>query len=621
MEHNIPQALAAIVALGIAAQWLAWRLKIPSILLLLLTGILVGPVAELLSPDDLFGKLLLPLVSLSVAVVLFEGGMTLRFRELHDEAGRVLFRLVTLGAFVTTTVAAGASRLLLGFDWPLAILLGAILTVTGPTVIGPLLRQLRIAGRAGSILKWEGIVIDPVGAILAVLVFTAIRAAGPEEATTSVARNLVGTALVGLGLGAAGAGGLLLALRKHWVPDPLQNPVTLAMVLSVSAAANLLQPESGLVAVTVMGIAVANQRMVIITHLTEFKENLTVLLISILFILLSARLRPNDLLALGWQELAFVAVLVIVARPAAVLLSTAGSPLPWQERLFLSAMAPRGIVAAAVASVFALEMADAGMEQASRLPPVVFLVIVGTVVLYGLAAGPLARRLGLARANPQGVLFVGAHAWIRAIASALKAEGVPVLLVDSNYRNAAAARMAGLRVHHGSILAEHTAEELDLGDMGRLVALTSNDEVNALACLRFLNRFGRREIYQLPFGAPAEGRHEALPPEQRGRLLFGRTTTFANMNERFGMGPSAKITRLSAAFDYEAFQAAHAEQVLPVFLIRASGQVTPFTAEDTPRPQPGDTIISLTRAKAEASTARDAGDLAMADPTSASTPE
>lgn len=621
MEHNIPQALAAIVALGIAAQWLAWRLKIPSILLLLLTGILVGPVAGLLSPDDLFGDLLLPLVSLSVAVVLFEGGMTLRFRELRDEAGRVLFRLVTLGAFVTTVIAAASSRFLLGFDWPLAILLGAILTVTGPTVIGPLLRQLRIGGRAGSILKWEGIVIDPVGAMLAVLAFTAIRAAGPEEATASVARDLFGTALVGLGLGAAGAGGLLLALRKHWVPDPLQNPVTLAAVLSASAVANLLQPESGLVAVTVMGIAVANQRMVTITHLTEFKENLTVLLISVLFILLSARLRPGDLLALGWQELAFVGVLVIVARPAAVLLSTARSPLPWQERLFLSAMAPRGIVAAAVASVFALELADAGLEQASRLPPVVFLVIVGTVVLYGLGAGPLARRLGLARANPQGVLFVGAHAWVRAMASALKAEGVPVLLVDSNHHNSAAARMAGLRVHHGSILAEHTAEELDLGDMGRLVALTSNDEVNALACLRFLNRFGRREIYQLPFGAPTEGRHEALPPEQRGRLLFGRTTTFANMDERFGTEPSAKITRLSAAFDYEAFQAAHAEQVLPVFVIRASGRVVPFTAEGAPRPQPGDTVISLTRAKAEASPARDVDDLAMADPSSASTPE
>jgi NhaP-type Na+/H+ or K+/H+ antiporter/Trk K+ transport system NAD-binding subunit len=589
---NTLASLSGIVVLGTAAQWVAARLRIPSILLLLTFGLVAGPVTGWLQLDQLFKDLLLPFVSLSVAVILFEGGLSLRFRELRGVSW-VFIQLTTIGVLVTWAISAAAARLLLGFDWGLAALLGAILVVTGPTVIGPLLRHLRLSGPAAAILKWEGIVIDPVGAVLAVLVFTALKAGGFHEATTQVAIDLGRTALVGVGLGAIAGAALLWPLRRFWIPDTLQNPVTLAAVFGTFTLANLIQPESGLLVVTVMGIAVANQRSVTVKHLMEFKESLSVLLISSLFIILAARLRREDLLGLDGWDLAFVGVLVLAARPAAVLASTLGSAVGWRDRVLLAWMAPRGIVAAAVASVFALELSHAGYPLAERLPALVFLVIVCTVLLYGLTAAPLARRLGLARPDPQGVLFLGAHGWVRALALALQEQGCPVLLIDTNWTNISAARLAGLPTYFGSILAERTREEVELGEMGRLLALTGNDEVNSLACLRYIEVFGRGEVYQLPFDAPAEGRREAVPLEQRGRLLFGPEITFSNLTDRFWEDPVAKATLLTEEFDFEAFKEMHGESVLPVLLIREGGKVVPFTVEEPPTPKPGQTVISL----------------------------
>ena len=403
------------------------------------------------------------------------------------------------------------------------------------------------------------------------------------------------TVVVGGGMGLIGAALLVVPLRRYWIPDSLQNAVSLAAVFAVFSIANHCQAESGLLAVTVMGIGLANQRWVAIKHLTEFKENLTVLLISGLFIILAARLRTEDIVRLDARSFAFVAVLVLVARPAAVLLSTVKSKLSWRERLFLCGMAPRGIVAAAVASVFALELSAAGSTQAERLVPLTFLVILGTVLLYGLSAAPLARRLGLARPNAQGVIFVGAHEWARAVAMALRDEGCPVLMVDSDRTNVAAARLAGLPVQYGSILAEHTVDVIEFGGLGRLVALTANHEVNSLACLRYIEYFGRQEVYQLPFDEGAEGRHEAVSREQRGRILFGRDTTFDRLIRFLGERPAVKVTRLTKVFDYQTFRDRHGDSLLPLFLITERGTVEVFATDGTPMPRPGQVLVSLSR--------------------------
>ncbi|HEX8199719.1 MAG TPA: cation:proton antiporter, partial [Isosphaeraceae bacterium] len=435
MTENLPVQLASIVVLGVGAQWLAWRLKLPAILLLLLAGFLAGPALEwagyrrLVDPDRLLGDLLLPVVSLSVAVILFEGGLSLNLAELVHSGG-VIRNLVTLGAAVTWGVATVAARVVLGLTWPLATLLGAILVVTGPTVIGPLLRHVKPTGRTGPILRWEGIVIDPIGAMLAVLVFEAI----PQPKLPSVLAVLLAgslkTVLIGGGIGLAGALAVVLFLRRYWIPDFLQNPVTLMTVVAAFTASNALRPESGLFAVTAMGIILANQGHVTVKPIAEFKESLTILLVSALFIVLASRLTIGQIASVGPRSVLFTLVLMLVARPAAVAVSTIGSGLSWGERAFLAAMAPRGIVAASVAAVFALRLRASGVEGADRLVPATFAVIVGTVGVYGLAATRVARRLGLSPSHP-GFLIAGANPVARAIGEALRAEGLPLLLVDT----------------------------------------------------------------------------------------------------------------------------------------------------------------------------------------------
>ncbi len=596
MEQQYLVGLAGIVVLGVGAQWLAWRLRIPSILLLLVFGVLAGPVTGFIDPDALLGGLLLPVVSLSVAVILFEGGLSLRLSELK-QVGGVFIRLISLGVAVTWVISALAAHWLIGLPWPLAAVLGSILVVTGPTVIGPMLRHLRLGGQVGSILKWEGIVIDPLGAMLAVLVFAAVRVEGVSQAASRLASGFALTALIGTGLGALAALAFVIPLRRYWIPDSLQNAASLAAVFGVFTLANWLQAEAGLLAVTVMGIGVANQRHVTIRHVVEFKENLRQLLVSGLFLILAARLRPADLRRLDLGCFAFLMVLVFVARPAAVWVSALGSKLNWRERLFLAAMAPRGIVAAAVTSVVALELSAAGVEQADRLTPITFLVIIGTVLLYGLAAPPLARKLGLAQPNPQGVVLVGAHPWARAIAMALKGEGLPALLVDSDWSNISVARQAGLSTFFASILAEHTLNELDVTELGHLLAVTPNDEVNSLACLRFIEVFGRRGVYQLSFAPQAQGRREAVSLDQRGRFLFEADATYTQLVERFGEDPILKATRLTKEFSYGDFQQLHRGDSLPLLLITESRVVIPFTILDPPAPQPGQTLISAISAE------------------------
>ena len=354
MNESLMIGLAAVLVLGIGAQWVAWRIKLPAILALLLFGFLAGPVPEAvygkkwLDPDDLFGKVLFPIVSLSVAVILFEGGLTLKFRELKQIGGAVR-NLVSIGIVTTWLLITGAAHLLLDFDLRLSLLIGAIFTVTGPTVIGPLLRQVRPSGQLGPVLKWEGILSDPIGALLAVLVFESILPGSHSEVEQTLAGALLaGGQALGSGfiVGIAGAALLVLMLNRYWIPDYLQSPVTLGLVVLAFEISNHLYPESGLVAVTLMGVLLANQRYASVGHVIEFKENLRVLLISSLFILLAARLNVADVMRLDWGGFGFMLAVILVVRPVSVLLATLKAGLSWKERLWLSMVAPRGIVAA-----------------------------------------------------------------------------------------------------------------------------------------------------------------------------------------------------------------------------------------------------------------------------------
>ena len=596
VEHSLV-SISAVVILGIAAQWLGWRLRVPSILLLLVFGILAGPVLGWIDPGELLGSLLYPVVSLAVAMILFEGGLSLSVKEFRAIGGVVAW-LVTLGAAITWAVGAVAAHWILGLEWSLAILLGAVLVVTGPTVIGPMLRFIRPIGQTGAILKWESIVIDPIGAMLAVLVFQVILGSGTQPVAV-VAITVLKTIGIGTVLGLLAALILGFCMKRDYIPDYLHNPVSVMFVVAAFTGANMLQSEAGLLAVTIMGFALANQKVVTVQHIIEFKENLRVLLIAGVFILLAAHLKPADLDQIGFASFAFLLVLVFVARPVSVFVSTWGSKLSFNEKLFLSWMAPRGIVAAAVASIFALRLEEVGLPGSEVLVPQAFFIIIGTVALYGLTAPLVARCLGLAKAHPQGVLFLGGQYWVRNIAKILKEEGYPVMLVDNSRHNVSAARMDGIPAFYASIFADNVLDRVEISGIGKLMAMTTNDDVNSLASLHFAHLFGRSQAYQLI--PDDEKLLDAQSRHLRGRFLFGKGLTHAALTTWFTDEAVVKKTTLTEEYGLDELKARYGGKVLPLFLIKEEGELLVFTAESKIKTQPGQVLISLVQPQAEIS--------------------
>lgn len=597
--------LAVVLALGLVAQWTAWRFRLPAILLLLIFGFLAG---RFFHAESILGTdLLFPLVSMAVGVILFEGGLTLRFHELRSSGGPVL-RLCTIGAFVTWALATAAGVVVLGWPAEIAAVLGAILTVTGPTVIAPLLRHIKPQRRVGAIAKWEGIVVDPIGAIAAVLLLLFVGTADGEGALQGALQGIVMTLLVGGGLAVLMARALEFFLKHHWIPDYLHALAFLACGAVVFVGANRIQHESGLLAVTLLGILLANQKSASVKHILEFKEHLRVLLISMLFIVLAGRIDPAALVALGWRGPAFVLVLVVVVRPACVFLSTMGSELAVREKIFLCCLAPRGIVAAAVASIFSLQILSAhqgsapgspGAElaaAAAQLSPLVFLVIVGTVLIYGLAAAPVARRLGLAAKNPQGVLFAGTPWWAIETGVILQEEGFQVLFVDTSRRGIAAARMRGLPTCLANILSEFVEEEVELAGLGKFLAATPNDEVNSLSALEFRHVFGQENIYRLKAeeaDAPG-GKRRGLAPEHRGQILFPGQPTSSEMIRQGLRGAVVKRSRITEEFSYHDFEAMHQDFCSLLFVLKEGARLVVAT-EGFRQPEAGDTVLALVK--------------------------
>ncbi|MFT6829997.1 MAG: NhaP-type Na+/H+ or K+/H+ antiporter [Planctomycetota bacterium] len=592
-------ALALIGAAGIGAQWSAWKLKLPSILLLLLAGIFVGPVLGWLQPRELFGEVLNPLVSLAVAVILYEGGLSLRLHELGAH-GKPIIRLLTVGVVTTWILATTAALLIAKLPWETAMVLGAILTVTGPTVIGPLLRQIRPRGPVEPIAKWEGIVVDVVGATLAVLVLHVATEGiaedgGAVHSATGAIIGLCKTAVVGTVFGVVGTYALAIPLRKHLIPDELENAVSLAIVLGIFVISDTLAHESGLLAVTLMGFLLANRKDVSVHHIIEFKENLRVLLISTLFIVLAATVDLEAIIATGWNGLLFTVALIVFVRPAAVLLSTLGTSLSTADRIFLSCMAPRGIVAAAVSSLFALRMQEANVPGAELMAPLAFLVILVTVAVYGLGAGPLARKLKLSDPDAQGTLIAGAGLFALEFGRALTKLDIDVVHVDTNRASIAEARLGGLPAFYGSILSSELEDSLPLGGTGRFVGLTPNDEVNALAAAHFAAIYERANVYQSASGARTD---DDARKDLRGRVLFDKEWPLSRLDTAIRAGAVVKSTRLSEEFGLEEFRARYGEEALLLGLFE-DGKLELFTAGQTPKTMPEAMLLSLVKEAVE----------------------
>lgn len=593
MTHDLLNVLVLVVSLGVIAQWVAWRLRLPAIVLFLIAGVIVGPVFGWVRPSVDLGDVYRPVVSLCVAVILFEGGLTLRLHEFKEAASGVK-RLVSIGAIFAFGLGSLAAKGIGDLDWPVALVFGAIMVVTGPTVIIPLLRQARLNRRTASYLKWEGIINDPIGALAAVLIFQFFVYSGGGDPLDSV--------LISLGIGSVaavliGGGAALLigwAFRNAYVPEYLKAPVMLAGVLVVFAASNMVQHEAGLLAVTLMGMVLGNLELPNFEEMRRFKEYITILLVSSVFVLLTADLDPVTISHLDWHAIALVASMLIIVRPLAILLATIGADMKWNERLLLSWIAPRGIVAAAVAGLFGPEMLDAGYEDAELLLPLVFAMVLSTVTLHGFTISWLAKRLDLATPD-DGVLIVGASPWTTELAESLSKElNLSVLLVDSSWHRLREARLAGVNVIYGEILSDELQLSLQLNGVNVVLAATSNDAYNALVCRNFAGRLEHDRVFQLPMYAPDEGNRQKSKAVARpftGIPAFADNAQYEELWRRHFQNWKFYKTKITDAFTYDDFLADLPDESICIGVVREGKRLT-FHAPHAPiKPKAGETVV------------------------------
>jgi NhaP-type Na+/H+ or K+/H+ antiporter len=578
-DHTIT-ALAGLALTAVACQWLAWRLRLPVILLLLAAGILAGPFSGVLQPDALFGDLLPPLLSLTVAIVLFEGSLSFRLNDLTGLGGTVL-RLVSLGALLNGLVIAAAAHLLLGLPWLLAALFGAIALVSGNSELLPLLRRARPGARLGTLLRQEAALLAPLATLIAVLLHAWLMAGDQRDPLLAFASAL----LAGGALGIAGAYLLALLLRNHLLPPHLVNIAALALVVGNYTLASVLEQEAGLLTVIVMGMALANMKDLPLREHIDFKESLSATLLSLLFLVVAARLEPAQLTLPSGEIMLLLGVTLLAARPLAVLLATIGSPLGWRERLLAGWLAPRGVMATAAAALLTAQLLDEQLAAAAPLLPLVLLLVLGSLLLQHLTAYPLGRLLGVAEAAPRGVLIVGAHGLARAIARALHARGVRVVLADTDWEDVHQARMDGLATYLGHPVSEQADRSLDLIGIGHLLAMSHRPLLNTLACQRYSSEFGGSQVYSLltaeekrATGKSAIGHHYAAT------RLFGGELTLTQLTGMLSRG--GQIATLAP--DEVAQHTRH----IPLFILDARGAVQVVTGSSATLCE-GEQLIAL----------------------------
>ncbi|MEX0957957.1 MAG: sodium:proton antiporter [Burkholderiales bacterium] len=594
MEHNIALTIAGIGLVAIVCQWLGWRLKLPAIVFLLIAGLVAGPVTGFVDPDELFGDLLFPLVSLGVAVILFEGSLTLRFKEIRG-VERVVVRLITFGTVASWVSTTLLTMWLIDISWEVATLFGAVMVVTGPTVIVPMLRTVRPSANVSNVLRWEGILIDPIGAALAILTYQFIVAFGTEEALLRTFLTLAKMVFAGVAIGAASGYLLGLALRRGWLPEFLHNFTVLGVVFAVYAFSNAVEHETGLLAVTVMGIWLANMPGAQTDDILDFKESLSIFLISGLFIVLAARMDFALFQKLGWSALGIFVAMQFIARPLKVAIATIGSKLNWRERLLLGWIGPRGIVAAAISAVFGLRLEEAGYPQADYLVPLSFMVIIGTVLLQGATSGWLARMLGVSEPEPRGLLLVGANRLAREIAKALGKVGYRTLLAETSWDNLTVARKDGLNTYYGNPVSEHADRHLELIGYGGLLGLSPRAELNSLSVMRYMREFGEGNVYALHSAFDEQPENLRVASLHSQHELFGKDASYTRLSKLLAEGGAVSVIEFGEGDTLEDFMEKNPEAI-PLFAIAPNGDLSVFCeAREPPTMTSGWKLIAISR--------------------------
>ncbi|RKQ31507.1 cation:proton antiporter [Oceanobacillus halophilus] len=595
MVPSLLLEIALIGILGIASQWIAWRYRMPAIVVMSITGLLIGPVFGIINPEKDFGDLFGPIISAAVAIILFEGSLNLSFKELRG-IGKPVFRISTLGAFIAWILGSLTAHYIAGLSWAVAFVIGGLFIVTGPTVIMPLLRQAKLKPRPAKILKWEGIIVDPIGALLAVFAFEIIVVITAENPNGTQLLLFFAASLFAVIFGWALGKGLGWMFETGHIPEFLKSPAIVVVVIFCFTAADMVMHETGLLSVTAMGITLANMGISSISDMRHFKENISVLLISTIFIMLTASLEVETLLQIFSPNIiGYVLLMMFIVRPLSIFLSMIGTGLSLNEKILLGWIAPRGIVALTVSSYFASVLLGAGYEDAEILTTLTFALVFSTVVAHGFSLGWLAKKLNLSQEGNPGALIIGSNKFTVRLADSLKKANIPVIVVDDIWENLSLARQAGVPFYHGDMLSEQTEHMLDTIPYDYLLAATDDNALNSLTCTTFLPEYGRTNVFKIsPYTHFKDGYSSGVVPKVGGRILFDRKFSLENLIDKIEEGYVFRKTTLTEQYGLKQYLDDKDERTVFLYLIKPNGVLKFFSEEMRTVPATGDVIVSLT---------------------------
>ncbi|WP_231495878.1 sodium:proton antiporter [Paucisalibacillus sp. EB02] len=530
-------SIVIVISLGIFSQWLAWRIQWPSIVIMSVAGLIIGPVFGLINPQAALGGLYSPIISLAVALILFEGSTSLDVRELKG-ISKSVFRIVTFGTFIAWIGGSLAAHYIAGLSLEISFIIGGLFVVTGPTVIIPLLRQAKLTSRVSSVLKWEGIIVDPIGPLLALFAYEIIKITSVESFSYQDFIPFFMDAFLAVIVGIVI--GILVSFLagKGWFPEYLKSPITFCFVLICFTIGEAIMHETGMLAVTIMGLTLARTKKYVhsISSINHFMENISVMLTSTVFILLTASLTRETIFEVfTWPILTFVLVMLLVVRPLSIWISTIGTELTLQEKTLVGWIAPRGIVALTVSGYFAGLLMEDGYPNASLLTSLTLALVFITVCAHGFSIGPIARKLGLANTDSTGVIMVGASSFSIAFANHLKAMGTPVLITDTSDSRLNQASNLGIATYHGEILSEQSEFDIDMTSYDMILSMTGDAAYNALVCQSYIPEFGHKNIFALPINHH-KTKESKVPPSLKANLLFGKEDTFPELNKKINIG-------------------------------------------------------------------------------------
>tara|TARA_B100001971_G_scaffold91031_1_gene83961 strand:- start:31095 stop:32864 length:1770 start_codon:yes stop_codon:yes gene_type:complete len=586
MHESIFTQIGFILLLTLISQWVAWRFKFPVIVLLSGFGILFGPVLQLINPEQTFGHLLTPLIELVVAIILFEGGLSLKFHE-FKKVSSGLIRLFTLSIILQVALITYGGVYLIGINWKVAIILGALLVVTGPTVIIPALREARLKTKVAHYLKWEGIVNDPVGAMLAIVLLQVVTF--HDSNFSMLVIDIVKGNLIALVLAYILYYLIKWLAQRALLPEFLKIPFFLCIVLVQFILANHLQSGAGLLAVTIFGIFIGNSGLDLVKELRNFKESLTTFSVSIIFIILSATLDINAWKEFQLQHYVYIFFLAFMVRPLAIIPSTFKSGMTFREQLLIGLYGPKGIVAASVSGVIGIELLDAGYSEGALFLPIVFSVILLTVITHSFYLRPLAKKLHLHHSKSNGVLIMGASPFSIQLAQKLMELEMPVMISDTTWSRLSYARQSGINVHYGQILSDIKYGEPDLTQYNYLLALTDDNSYNELACHILAHTFGTDHVYKLPIEDDFFNESES---EASDYQKFKEKPVYYNLMKLFHRGSLFHITELTEEYNYDQFLKDHmSDTLLPIIIIRENKRVEFYSTNKNLVPSIGDKIL------------------------------